>query len=283
MTDTSTTTARPQNLLRVNRPYQGAYRQDLDEPENTPATPADGTAAAATQPAEPELSPEEKVYKARYDSLKAHYDKTVNEDRKRISELSTQLATASTSNKSMPKSAEELAEWRSKYPDLYGILITAMRQELQSREDHLQDEINKVTTQSAEAKREKAEASLMRLHPDLLEIKADKNFHEWVSQQPVAIQQGLYENEDDYLLAAKYIDLYKLEKGAKKIQQKPKQELRSAAQAVNTSIGSTVDTETSQGKQWKVSEISKLTRKQFEHFEEEIDQARKEGRLIIDV
>ena len=59
------------------------------------------------------------------------------------------------------------------------------------------------------AKREKAEAELMRLHPDFDEIRDSDDFHEWADEQPKWVQEALYENDNDARSAARAIDLYK--------------------------------------------------------------------------
>lgn len=63
------------------------------------------------------------------------------------------------------------------------------------------------------AKREIAEAELLFLHPDFREIRQDNTFHNWVKKQPKWVQDALYVNEEDAKLAARAIDLYKVEKG----------------------------------------------------------------------
>lgn len=267
--------------------YRGAYKAEVDEPENTPATQGEPAATpsepTATSTVGTELSPEEKVYKQRYDSLKAHYDKTVVDLRGQVTQLKGQLGKSTLQNQ-MPKSAKELEEWRSQYPDLYAMLLTVVRTELKDQEEQLNSRIGQVEQDSAKAKRGIAEAALMKLHPDLPDLLVSKDFHEWVKQQPIDIQKGLYENESDYMLAARYIDLYKADKAVRDAKAKPvkKQPALKDAAASVTSTTPVVDVEASQGKTYRTSEIAKMTRQQFESQEEEIDKARREGRLIND-
>ena len=50
---------------------------------------------------------------------------------------------------------------------------------------------------SAEALKDKAEAELMRIHPDFADIRDSDDFHEWADQQPKWVQDALYENDND--------------------------------------------------------------------------------------
>lgn len=274
------TTAIPNAIL--GKPYQGAYRQELEKEPETPATQATDPSTDATQEPGPELAPEERNYKTRYDSLKAHYDKMIVESRKREVELTTQLTKAK-NKMEVPSNPEEFKTWKSQYPDLYRMIISVAREELSTTATQIDEKFNQLELLSRQARRDKAEASLMRLHPDFEELKASEDFHKWVREQPAQIQAWLYDNEDDPLLAAKAIELYKAEKGvSRKPKTQPKPDIRDAAVAV-TKTSKTNEPEVPQGKVWKLSEIKKLSRSQFERVEDEIDKARIEGRIDYDI
>lgn len=276
---TTTTTAAP----ILSRPYQGAYRQEVEnEPENndnTPATHDQNPSNEATTDNGPELNPEERTYKTRYDSLKAHYDKTIVEARKREAELTKQLSSAK-NRMEVPSNPEEFKGWKTQYPDLYRMILSVAREELSETSAELQEKFTQLELLSKQARRDKAEAALLRLHPDFEDLRNDEKFHQWVREQPAQIQSWLYDNEDDPLLAAKAIDLYKAERGVKK--PKPRTDLKEAARAISKTEKAN-DPEVPQGKIWKLSEIKKLNRSQFEKFEEEIDRARTEGRIDYDI
>ena len=50
---------------------------------------------------------------------------------------------------------------------------------------------------SAEAQKDKAEAELMRIHPDFADIRDSDDFHDWADEQPKWVQDALYENDND--------------------------------------------------------------------------------------
>lgn len=275
---TQTTNSVVRNPI-VATPYKGAYRQEPDEPENTPATQATEPTPVATPEPGPELSPEDRAYKTRYDSLKAHYDKTIVEMRKQVLDLKTQLEKTSR-KENIPTNPEEFKSWKTQYPDLYRMILSAAREEVDEASKRLEEQMQNLEVLSRQARRDKAEAALTRLHPDFEELKNSPEFHNWVKDQPAQIQAWLYENEDDPLLASKAIDLYKAEKGVRSKPKKP--DVSAAAQAV-TKTAKSNDPEVPQGKIWKLSEIKRMTRRQFETNEAEIDKAREEGRIDFDI
>ena len=85
------------------------------------------------------------------------------------------------------------------------------------------------------ATKEKAEAELMRLHPDFGDIRDSDEFHEWADEQPKWVQDALYDNDNDAKSAARAIDLYKVDKN---IIKKPNVK-NDAAKAVKTKNNST--------------------------------------------
>ena len=81
------------------------------------------------------------------------------------------------------------------------------------------------------ATKEKAEAELMRLHPDFDEIRDSDDFHMWADEQPKWVQDALYENDNDARSAARAIDLYKADKGI--ASEKKVKKTKGAAEAVS--------------------------------------------------
>lgn len=269
-------------MLRTNKPYHNAYQAELDKPD-APATPPatqDQNPLTANSELGPELTPEERTYKTRYDSLKTHYDKTIIDMRKRMVELEGQV-TKTGRKFEIPANPEEFKAWKAQYPDLYRMIVGAVREEVDTTSKDMEKKMEHLENLAKSERRKAAEATLLRLHPDFEELRASENFHNWVKDQPAPIQAWLYDNEDDPLLASKAIDLYKAETGVSKRQSK-KPDLASAANAV-TKTAKNNDPELPQGKVWKVSEIKKLNRRDFDKYEAEIELAREQGRLDFDI
>jgi hypothetical protein len=114
---------------------------------------------------------------------------------------------------------------------------------------------------------------LAKLHSDYNEIRADDKFHEWVSQQDSTIQGWLYENTTNAKLAARAIDLYKMDTGYGK---KKSNKLEASKSVTSTSKR---EVDTGDKKIWTLDEIAKLRPQQFAKMEKEIDLARHEGRI----
>ena len=79
----------------------------------------------------------------------------------------------------------------------------------------LEESMKAIDEMQMSATKEKAEAELMRLHPDFGEIRDSDDFHDWAEEQYKWVQDALYENDNDARSAARAIDLYKADKGIK--------------------------------------------------------------------
>ncbi len=145
------------------------------------------------------------------------------------------------------------------------------------------DEINQL---QSTAKREKAEAELLSLHPDFEEIRATDDFHNWAETQPKWVQDALYENENDARSAARAIDLYKVDQSKESPSEKKAKKLsntRDAARAVNTKTAKAApETSTDSGK-WKESTVEGMSSQQYEKHAESIMEAIRSGDFIYDI
>ena len=119
----------------------------------------------------------------------------------------------------------------------------------------------------------------MNRHPDFEDIRGSDNFHEWAKAQPEQIQEWIYNNSNNAVLASKAIDLFKMEHGLQtQIKSQPKEQ-GSAADIVSTKT-TTIDTK--QPKIWTEREIAAMSLDQFDKYEDEIQQAITEGRVVKD-
>ena len=128
------------------------------------------------------------------------------------------------------------------------------------------------------AKREKAEAQLMAMHPDFMEIRESDEFHEWAAKQPKVVQDALYENSEDAKSVGVAIDLYKAQNNITTA--KPSN--KAAAASVKSKSRTTVNADDSKGV-WKESTVAKMSDKDFEKHHEEIHEAQKSGKFIYDL
>ena len=249
-------------------------QKDTDASEET----ADKSEQQATPIAERPAKAEDRVFKKRYDDLKKHYDSTINKHKDELKSLRTQLE-SSTTQFVPPKSKEELEAWRKEYPDVYDMVETIAINKATTQTADLENKYKDLKLQQEQIAKEKAEVELLKLHPDFNDIRANDDFHAWAEQQDPTIQGWLYENTSNSKLAARAIDLYKMDRGLSKLTKKEEKDVKKeAAKAISKTKKST-DTDVPKKKIWKTSEISKLKPHQFERLEKEIDLARLEGRI----
>jgi len=281
MTDTTNQQTEENNEPTL-QPYVGKDRVfDSDEQIETSAdllrekiTPAEDALPEKTTGSKPEHN-----YKKRYDDLKSHYDNKLSEWRREKEELLTKFQSGKKSNVPMPKTPEELQKFKAEYPDVFAVVETVASMQADSRVQDVEEHINILREREFELERQNAQRELLSHHPDFLDIKNNEDFVEWLKDQPDNISQGVTKNATDVKWAARTIDLYKADKGIGKSKTKSRKP-SDAARAVKTTTASQDITDTNEGKKiWTSEEIVRLKPHQFEKYEKEIDQARKEGRI----
>ena len=262
-------------------PYHNKYKKELDK-EDSEDTATDSKDTSSEEEATPveerPVNAEEKVFKKRYDDLKRHYDSTISKHRNDISSLKEQLA-AKSSEIIPPKNKKELETWRLKYPDVYDTVKSIAIQEAQEQAKTVESKLKNLQEQTQNVAKEKAEVELMKLHPDFQEIRKTEDFHDWAKEQDPHIQGWLYENADNAKLAARAIDLYKMDK---KFPSQKKESIKNAKAEAAKAVTSTKrgqEPDMSQKKIWSIEEISKLKPQEYLKHEKDIDLARAEGRI----
>ena len=252
-------------------PYK--RKVDKEETEDTATDSKDTSSEEEATPVEERpVNAEEKVFKKRYDDLKRHYDSTVNKHKDDVSKLKKQLEDNADKIK-LPKTKEEIEAWRTKYPDVYDVIETIAHTKADEKAKKVETGLRELETKQQEVQKDKAEVELAKLHSDYNEIRADDKFHEWVSQQDSTIQGWLYDNATNANLAARAIDLYKMDTGYGK---KKSNKLEASKSVTSTSKR---EIETGDKKIWSLNEIAKMKPQEFVKHEKEIDLARAEGRI----
>ena len=267
--------------------YRGKDREEVykdeDEEETVEAQEADPQEATPQEEADSfvEAKKEETHdYKKRYDDLKRHYDEKVGEFKTEIETLRktmTQHAQEMPRGVTPPKTAEELEEFKQRYPDVFEVVQTVSSLQTESQVAQLREELGSIKEREQELEKQKAFEELLRLQPDFNDIKTDEKFLTWLEEQPTSISDGIYKNNKDARWAARVVDLYKADVG---LTTKKKTKSSSAADAVTKTPARQVNTEaTGDKKIWKASEIGKMKPWEFEKAEAELDAARAEGRI----
>jgi len=256
-------------------PYKHPNRNLMDKEIETTATEESKEESDETKPKEDHpVGVEDAVFKKRYDDLKRHYDETVNKHKDELLKLKKEKEAIA--SKPIFKSKEELEEWRRDYPDMYDSVMQMTTEATMKAKEEMQEELLKIKKQQTALARDRAEVELAKKHPDFKDIRDSADFHEWASVQDSTVQSWLYDNTDNPKSAARAIDLYKYDRGlsTKKVNYDAKKE---AAKAVSkTKVSETP----SEKKTWKWAEIQKMKPDVYAKFEEEIDKAHREGRIV---
>ena len=272
----------------INEPnlYRNKYRQDLykdDDEEQKVEEEAKqdetDTSEEATPKGESFVETKEEdgtVYKKRYDDLKRHYDKKLEEWKKEREGLEAANKVSDTGVQ-VPTTPDEIMEFKQKYPDVYKVVESVASMQAEQRAGDLRGEIDCLKKREEDLIVQSAYKELTTLHPDFIEIKTDEKFLEWLDQQPESISDGIYKNNKDARWASRVLDLYKADVGMTK---EPRKTNKSAAQAVKSTKVKEIVTDTDANKKiWKGSDIAKMKPWEFEKLEKEIDLARQEGRI----
>jgi hypothetical protein len=253
-------------------------REEGNAPTEEVQEESDSEKAEETQAEDKNLPKEELSFKKRYGDLRRHMADKDKQNDERIKALEAQLSKATRNELVLPKTEEEIAEWTKKYPDVAGIVETIADKKARERSSDLDKRMQDIEDMRVQATKEKAEAELIKLHPDFTEIREDDKFHEWADQQPKWVQDALYENVDDAKSVARVIDLYKVDTGvsAKKSNNK------SAATAVNTkSKASPISDESNN--YIKESQVDKMSDKEYAKNQEAIMEAMRTGKFVYDL
>ena len=254
-----------------DKPSQGDADGLFYERQETQATSTD---EESDRP--PETKAKGANYKKRYDDLKKHYDQRISQFKQKEQELLAEAATKAPAYKA-PKSLEELEKFKASNPDLYETVESVAHMQSESQTQGLRDQLSAIQLREADLLKREAESELKRKHPDFEDIRGDDDFHTWAQEQPEAIQQWVYANNNDATLASRAIDLYKMEKGAgQPKQQSRKKETGNAADMVSTK---TTAVDAKAPKIWTQREIQSMSLDAFDRHSEEINLALEEGRI----
>ena len=222
-------------------------------------------------------------WKKRYSDLKSYHDRKNNEwtQQQELAEAKLKLAEQKANHPDvLPKSPEELEEFKKEYPDVYNVVETVAKLQSTERMREVETRLEELKKSAQESKVRIAEKELLSLHPDFIDIKDSPEFLSWLDDQPASIADGIRKNRTDAKWASRVLDLFKIDNNIsqKKRGRPKKSDVESAAEAVTKTEKVTVSPE-GEAKIWTSEEIAKLKPHQFEKLESEIDKASREGRI----
>ena len=267
----------------VNRPYSNEERIKKDEEELEQMLKEQrGEVEETSEEMEAEpTSAEEKTFKKRYSDLRRHQQKQAEEFKLELASLKKQLADATKKEMKLPKSDEDLEDWAKDYPDVAAIVETIAMKKAKEQSAALEERMKAIDEMQVSASKEKAEAELMRLHPDFDDIRDSDSFHEWADEQPKWVQDALYENDNDARSAARAIDLYKADMGM--TGEKKSKKGKDAAEVVSTKDARSKPADNEASSYLKESEVERMSAQEYESRSDEIMEAIRSGKFIYDL
>jgi len=267
----------------ANRKYTNEEKRKMEEEEleqllKTQRGEADEDSSESEE-AEP-TSSEEKTFKKRYSDLRRHQQKQAEEFKQQIDALKRQLNDATKKEMKLPKSDEDIEQWAANYPDVAAIVETIAMKKAREQASALEDRMRVIDEMQETATKEKAEAELMRLHPDFNDIRESDDFHEWAEDQPKWVQDALYDNDNDAFSASRAIDLYKSDRN---ITTKKSRSDKDAAKSVSTKNTRSRPQEDEGSAYLKESQVQKMSPQEYEKRSDEIMEAIRSGKFVYDV
>jgi hypothetical protein len=268
----------------ANRKYTNEEKREREEAELAEMLEQQKQAKEGKQAVEPEeeepTSAEEKTFKKRYSDLRRHQQKQAEEFKAELDAMKRQLEQATQKEMKLPKSDEDIEQWAADYPDVAAIVETIAMKKAREQSTALEERLKAIDEMQNSATKEKAEAELMRIHPDFDEIRDSDSFHDWAEEQPKWVQDALYDNDNDARAAARAIDLYKADMG---ITSKKSKSDKDAAKSVATKNSRSKPQDEGNATYLKESAVQKMSPQEYEKMSDEIMEAIRSGKFIYDV
>ena len=250
-------------------------QEDREEQEQEVVAAVAEAPKEAASDEDKDLTREEKTYKKRYDDLRRHQNKLVEQ----VKTLEAQVSDPSSF--AAPTTEAELEAWKEKYPDVANIVSTLAKKEAQAMYNAADERLSRLDEIAEQADRAKAEAEIRAIHSDFDELKDSEVFHDWVDVQPKWVKDALYVNSDDPASVARVIDLYKADNNI--VNKGKKASAKKAAAAIVTKKGRTsVDADESNGRITE-SDVNKMSTVEYEKRSDEIMEAIRGGRFVYDM
>ncbi len=274
----------PKKVAFANRKYSNEDKRKIEEEELQKLMDEQDESVKEQEVQKEEQVPEtaeERSFKKRYGDLRRHTQEKERGYEDRIKKLEEQLSESAAQGIKLPTSDEDLDKWAAEYPDVAAIVETIAIKKAREQSKDLEDRVKAIDEMRYEATREKAEAELMRIHPDFGDIRDSDDFHEWAEEQPKWVQDALYENTEDARSASRAIDLYKSDRGITKA--KSKTTNKDAAKSVETKSTRTRPETDETSNYLKESQVNKMSSQEYEKYADDIMESIRTGKFIYDI
>jgi myosin heavy subunit len=258
-----------------------AQEVEQEERQETPVVEAEKVETTEKPEAEEELSEEDKTFKKRYGDLRALMQRKEAEWKEKEQTYLAQIEEAKQNAIELPKTQTDVQEWVKKYPEAASVIEAIAAQKAQENDAKLDARLKEIEKMEAKAKRQRAEAELMAIHPDFVSIRDDDAFHDWAEKQPKLVQNALYSKDSTVEEIAYVISSYKNAMGIKPKGTSTADE-KAAASSVKPRTKTAVVKDTVEPA-FSESSVAKMSDKEFEKNYDKIIQAQREGKFVYDL
>lgn len=205
-------------------------------------------------------------WEKRYKDLQSYHDRTRTTLETQLEQLKNETGTLV-----LPRTKEELEDFKTRNPEHYGTIETIANQLVEQRLQPLQDNMK-------EAKREAALAKLSQAHPDWQEYAGNADFMSWAETEGLT---DWINEEVDASKPIRAITFYKMFLQSNKQVDKPTQpSVQPAAQAVNVNNGAPSITGHEGLRSYTRDQIERMSVMEYEKNIESIQAAHAAGLIL---
>lgn len=221
-------------------------------------------------------------WEKRYKDLQSFQSKRENELRGKIKDLES----ADSSFKA-PTTPEQMEAFKEEHSEVYNMMLTLAHQKASEATQGINAQLQTYEEERMMTEFAEAQSRIKATHPDFADVVQSSDFQGWAQNQPLQVQEWIYNNPDDPEMAIIALDRYKASRDAAAAQadqaahleeeaQQQVADTSSAAQAVGSSSAPT----TKDGEKiWTASDIKNMTSEDWAKNSEEVEKAYTEGRV----
>ena len=221
-------------------------------------------------------------WEKRYKDLQSFQSKRENELRDQIKGLE-----AADSSFVAPTTPEQMNAFKGEHPEVYNMMLTLAHQKASEATQGISDQLQTFEEDRMMTEFTEAQATIKATHPDFMEVVQTAEFQAWAQNQPLQVQQWIYNNPDDPDMAIIALDRYKATRDVAAAQaaqtahlEEQSQQTQAATQSAAQAVGSSSAPITKEGvKIWTASEIKAIPSGDWSKHSEDIDKAYSEGRV----
>lgn len=255
--------------------------EEVEQEESQDAPVVETKKVETAEEPEEELSDEEKTFKKRYGDLRSLTQRKESEWKEKEKNYLAQIEEAKQNAIELPQTQTDVQEWVKKYPEAASVIEAIAAQKAQENDAKLDARLKEIEKMEAKAKRQRAEAELVAIHPDFVSIRDDDAFHDWAEKQPKLVQNALYSKESTVEEIAYVISSYKNAMGIKPKGTSTADE-KAAASSVKPRTKTAVVKDSTEPT-YSETMVAKMSDKEFEKNYDKIIQAQREGKFVYDL